>query len=108
MAAQEFWNMWEPKTSTLKGGYTSLVELVFQSVMKEICVHVEDWWLTQREAIQLVKDFTLKHAQDEVELYMGMVAEEDQSFKSLLKYLCGAFQSGETLSVLINDFYSWL
>ena len=36
---------------------------------------------------------------------MGMVAEEDQSFKGLIDHLCDAFQSGETLSKLISNFY---
>ena len=36
--------------------------------------------LKKRKAIQEVKDFTTKHAQDEVEFYMGMVVEEQQSF----------------------------
>ena len=30
----------------------------------------------EREAMQLVKDFTAEHANDEVEFYMGMVAED--------------------------------
>ena len=54
----------------------------------------------QREAIQLVKEFTAKHAQDEVEFYMGMVAEEQQSFEGLIEYLQDAFQSSEMLSEL--------
>ena len=32
-------------------------------------------------------------------------AEEDQSFEDLIDHLCGSFQSGETLSELISDFY---
>ena len=36
---------------------------------------------------------------------MGMVAEEDQSFKSLIDHLYSAFQSSEMLSELISDFY---
>ena len=59
----------------------------------------------QREAIQLVKDFTAECTQDEVEFYMGMVDEEDQSFEGLIDHLCDAFQLGETLSELINNFY---
>ena len=59
----------------------------------------------QREAIQLVKDFTAEHAHNEVEFYMGMMAEEDQSFEGLIDHLCDAFQSGETLSELISNFY---
>ena len=76
MAAQGFWKMWEPKINKLKGGYTSSAGLVFQSWLKEIHFNVEDRQLTQREAIQLVKDFATKHARDEVEFYMDMVAEE--------------------------------
>ena len=36
---------------------------------------------------------------------MGMMTEEDQSFEGLIDHLCDAFQSGETLSELISDFY---
>ena len=36
---------------------------------------------------------------------MGMVAEEDQSFKGLIDHLCDAFHSSETLSELITNFY---
>ena len=65
--AQEFQNMQEPKIRKLKGGYTSSAGLIFQSWLKEINVHVEDRQLTEREAIQLVKDLTNKHAWDKVE-----------------------------------------
>ena len=61
----------------------------------------------QREAIQLMKDFTPKHVQDEVEVFMGMVVEEDQSFKGLIDHLCNAFKSGKMLSKLISNFYGW-
>ena len=88
--------MCEPKISKLKGGYTSSAGLVFKSWLKDICVHIQDRRLTQREAIQLVKDFTVEHAQDEVEFYMGMVQEEDQSFEGLIEHLLDAFQSCET------------
>ena len=55
----------------------------------------------------MVKDFTTECAQDEVEFYMGMVAKEDQSFESLIDHLHDAFQSGNTLSELISNFYGW-
>ena len=99
--------MWEPKISKLNGGYSSSAGLIIQSWLKDIHIHVEDRRLTQREAIQLVKDFTAKRARGEVEFYMGMVAEEDQSFEGLIDHLCDAFQSGEMLSELISDFYGW-
>ena len=106
-AAHEFRKMQEPKISKLKSGYSSSAGLIFQSWLKDIQVHVEDRRLTQRQAIQVVKDFTAKRARDEVEFYMGMVAEEDQSFEGLIDHLCDAFQSGETLSELNSDFYGW-
>ena len=105
VAAHEFQKMWELKISKLKGGYSSSAGLSFQSWLKDIPVNVEDRRLTEREAIQLVKDFTAERAQDEVEFYMGMVAEEDQSFKGLTDHLCDVFQSDETLSELISNFY---
>ena len=83
--------MQEPKISKLKGGYSSSAGPVFQSWLKDICVHVEHGQLMQREAIQLEKDITAEHAWDEVEFYMGMVAKEDQSFKGLIDHLHDAF-----------------
>ena len=60
VAAHKFQKMWEPKISKLKGGYSSSARLVFESWLKDIHFHVEDRQLMQREAIQLVKDFTAK------------------------------------------------
>ena len=94
--------------SKLKGGYSSLAGLIFQSWLKDVHVHVEDRRLTQREAMQLVKDFTVEHAQDEVEFYMAMIAEEDQSLKGLIDHIHDAFQSGKTLSELISNFMAGL
>ena len=37
---------------------------------------------------------------------MGMVADDQQSFDGLVNHLKHAFQSGETVSKLISDFYS--
>ena len=37
---------------------------------------------------------------------MGMVAEEDQSFKGLIELLIDAFHSGKTLSEF-SDLYDW-
>ena len=107
VAACKFQKIWEPKINKLKGGYSSSARLIFQSWLKDIHVHVENRQLTQREAIQLVKDFTAECAQDEVEFYIGMVAEEDQSFEGLIDHLCDAFQLGEALSELISNFYGW-
>ena len=98
MAAQELCKMCEPKINKLKGGYSATANLIFQSWLKDIRVHVEDQNLTQREAMQLIKDFTAEHAHNEVEFYMGMVAEEWQTFEGLIQHLKNAFQSGKTIS----------
>ena len=66
VAAQEFCKLCEPKINKLKGGYSATANLIFQSWLKDINVHVEDWNLTEREAIQLVKDFTAERARDEL------------------------------------------
>ena len=105
MVVQEIHKLCEPKINELKGGYSATVNLIFQSWLKDIRVHVEDQNLMEGEVIQLVKDFTSEHACDKVEFYMGMVAEDQKSFEVLIQHLKNAFQSGETISELISDFY---
>ena len=106
MAAREFCKLCEPKINKLKGGYSAMANLIFQSWLKDIRVHVEDRNLSEREAIQLVKDFTAERARNEVEFYMGMVADDQQTFEGLVQHLKNAFQSGETTSELISNFYA--
>ena len=82
-----------------------MVNLIFQSWLKDIKVYVEDWNLTERESIQLIKDCTAERAQDEVEFYMGMITNDQQTSDSLVNQLKSTFQSGETISELISNFY---
>ena len=103
--AQEFHKLHKPKINKLKGGYSATANLIFQSWLKDINIHVEDQNLTEREAIQLVKDFTAERACNEVEFYMGMIVDDQQTFDGLVNHLKNAFQSGETVSELISDFY---
>ena len=42
MTMQEFHKMHEPKINKLKGGYSATANLIFQSWLKDIRVHVED------------------------------------------------------------------
>ena len=105
MAVQEFCKLNKPKINKLKGGYSATANLIFQSWLKDIRVHVEDRNLTHREAMQLVKDFTAECAHDKVEFYMGMVMEEQQTFEGLVQHLKNTFQFGKTTSELISDFY---
>ena len=105
VAGQEFRKLHEPKINKLKGGYSATANLIFQLWLKDINVHVQDRNLTEREAIQLVKDFTAKRACNEVEFYMGMIMDDQQSFDGLVNHLKHAFQLGETVSELISEFY---
>ena len=94
MAAQEFCKLHEPKINKLKGGYSATVNLIFLSWLKDINVHVEDWNLTERLAIQLVKNFTAERGCNEVECYMGMIVDDQQTFDGLVNHLKMPF-SGE-------------
>ena len=105
VAVQEFCKLHKPKINKLKGGYSTTANLIFQSWLKDINIHVQDRNLTEREAIQLVKDFTAERAHNKVEFYMGMIADDQQSFDGLVNHLKNAFQLGETISELISDFY---
>ena len=102
MLVQEFCKLHEPKINRLKGGYSAMAHIIFQSWLKDIKVHVEDWNLTEREAIQLVKDFNAEDTCDEVEFYMGMITDNQQTFDGLVNHLKSAFQSGETFRKLIH------
>ena len=105
-AATEFKKLREPKVAKFKGGYSSDASLVFQSWLKDIWVYTMECHLSQQEAIQLVKDYTSEQARSEVEYYLGLTPEEEQSFQGLIDHLSLTFQSCETVSSLIADFYN--
>ena len=105
VVVQEFCKLHKPKINKLKGGYSAPANLIFQLWLKDINIHVENQNLTERDAIQLVKDFTAERAHDEVEFYMGMITDDQQTFDGLVNHLKNAFQLGETVSELISDFY---
>ena len=69
VVAQEFCKLGKPKINKLKGGYSATANLIFQSWLKDINICVQDQNLTEREAIQLVKDFTAERACEEVVLH---------------------------------------
>ena len=104
IVVQEFCKLHKTKINKLKGGYSATANLIFQSWLEDIKVYVKDWNLTEREAIQLVKDFTAERAHNEVEFYMGMIMDNQQTFDGLVNHLKNAFQSEETISELISDF----
>ena len=105
-AATEFKKLREPKVAKFKGGYSSDASLIFQSWLKDIRVYTIEHRLSQWEAIQLVKDYTSEQARSEVEYYLGLTPKEEQSFQGLIDHLSLAFQSCETVSSLIADFYN--
>ena len=89
-----------------KGGYSSDASLVFQSWLKDIWVYTIERRLSQWEAIQLVKDYTSEQARSEVEYYLCLTPKQEQSFQGLIDHLSLTFQSCETVSSLIGDFYN--
>ena len=105
-AATESRKLQKPKVAKFKGGYSSDASLVFQSWLKDIQVYTIECSLSQWEAIQLVKDYTSKQARSEVEYYLGLTPKEEQSFQGLIDHLSLTFQSCETVSSLIADFYN--
>ena len=83
VAVQEFCKMHEPKINMLKGGHSAMANLIFQSWLKDIRVHVEDLNLMEKEAIQLVKGSTAEQAHDEIKFYMGWSWRTDKPLKAL-------------------------
>ena len=104
-AATEFKKICEPKVAKFKGSYSSNASLVYQSWLKDIWVYTLEHCLSQQEAIQLVKDYTSKQARSEVEYYLGLTPQEEQSFQGLIDHLSLASQSCKMVSSLIVDFY---
>ena len=106
-AATELKKLCKPKVAQFKEGYSSNVRLVYQSWLKDIWVYTLECCLSQQEVILLVKDYTSEQARSEVEYYLGLTPEEEQSFQGLTDHLSLAFQSCEMVSPLIADFYKW-
>ena len=106
-AATEFKKLHESKVVKFKGGYSSDASLAYQSWLKDIRVYTIEHHLSQQEAIHLVKDYTSEQAWSEVEYYLGLTPEEEQSFQGMRDHLSLAFQSCEMVSSLTADFYNW-
>ena len=53
-----------------------------------------------------MKDYTSEQAHSEVEYYLGLTPESEQSFQGLIDHLSLAFQACEMVSSLIADFYN--
>ena len=55
LAVQEFHKLCKSKINKLKGGYSAMASLIFQSWLKDIKVHVEDQNLTERKDIHWLR-----------------------------------------------------
>ena len=58
------------------------------------------------EAVQLVKDYTSEGARGAVEFYLDTTST--WKYHELIEHLRTSFESGETFSLLVGDFYSHL
>ena len=106
MPATEFRKLQELKVAKLKGGYSSDTSLVHQSWLKDIQVYVMECHLSQWEAIQLVKDYTLEHAQLKVEYYLGLTPKSEQSFQGLIDHLSLAFYNWSQKAQETEDMFA--
>ena len=104
LAAEEFRKIREPKIQKLKGRYSANAMLVFNSWLKDIEMCVRERKLTNMEAIQLIKDYTAEGARGAVEFYLDTTAT--WKYHELVEHLRTSFESGETFSSLVGDFYS--
>ena len=73
--------------------------LIFDS-KTDVCV--QDHNLTEHEAVQLVKDYTIEHACGAVEFYLD--TNDQWSYSGLIEHLRTLFESGEIFSSLLGDF----
>ena len=60
--------------------------------------------LTNMEMIQLIKDYTAEGARGVVEFYLD--TNSTSKYHELVEHLRTLFESGETFSSLVRDFYS--
>ena len=70
LAAEEFRKIREPKISKLNGGHSENTMLVFNSWLKDIEMCIQEWRLSNLEAVQLIKDYTSDNARGVVEFYL--------------------------------------
>ena len=71
-----------------------------------LSTHVEGHNLSERGAMQLIRDFTAEYAHDEVQFYMWMVLEDQQTFEGLVQHLKNSFLVWQNHQ-LISDFHDW-
>ena len=65
---------------------------------------IQEWRLSNLEAVQLVKDYTSDNARGAVEFYLD--TNSTWSYKASIEHLRTSFETGESFSSLVGDFYS--
>ena len=104
LVAEEFRKIREPKIQKLKGRYSANAMLVFNSWLKDIEMCVKERNLTNMETVQLGKDYTSEGARGAVEFYLDTTFT--WKYHKLIEHLRTSFESSETFSSLVGDFYS--
>ena len=104
LVAEEFRKIREPKISKLKGGYSANAMLVFNFWLKDIKMCIQEGRLSNMEAVQLIKDYTSEIVRGAVEFYLD--TNSTWNYMALIEHLRTSFETGNSLSSLVGDFYS--
>ena len=64
---------------------------------------IQEQRLSNMEAVQLVKNYTSDNARGAVEFYLD--TNSTWNYKALIEHLQTSFETGESLSSLVGDFY---
>ena len=104
LADEELRKIHKPKIQKLKGGYSANVMLIFNSLLKDIEMCMSEQKFTNMEAVQLVKDYTMEGARGAIEFYLD--TNSTWKYEELIQYLRASFESSESFSSLVGDFYS--
>ena len=78
------------------------VTLIFDSWIKDLDI-VQEHNLNEHKAVQLVKDYTTEHAHGAVKFFLN--TNNQWSYSKLIEHLRMLFESAETFSFLLSDFY---
>ena len=101
LMTEEFRKICKPKIQKLKGRYSANAMLLFNSWLKDTKMCVKEQRLTNIEAVQLVKYYTIEGARGAIVFYLD--TNSMWKYHELIEHL---FQSLETFSSLVRDFYS--
>ena len=104
LVAEEFRKICEPKIQKLKGRYSANAMLVFNSWLKDIEMCVKERNVTNMETVQLGKGLYIRRCKRVVEFYLDTTTT--WKYHELIEHLRTSFESGETFSSLVSDFYS--